>query len=538
MSTVSSVQTIALDGLLNGQGLRPSSDMFANFNAFDALPVVVIINNMYAGTSNTVSNISGLYGSIASLPKWVTGRNANVKISDTVGTSANLILGTGLPGIKGFVSALDLSTGFCAQVLPWHAAVNKYDGKKFQDLGLQNRSYTDITTGGIAGYFSALKTDSRGFQAALSEFATAVGKFGTAYNFRDLTATFTPSGFIKNLQSQGIGTVSLSTNGYFYSDDELLDSLKSISGSALQKIITQTGIQTYQSGAAPAFGTLADFFDANKILPEGSRKLTPLGKMQDLQSLLENIGGSYQSSTDFARLIGSIQTTDTLDKLEELDAPLPDSVIASMSAKIGRATDGSLGTGPLGNPVVKDLMGIVGGINVTDNYATMINGHGLLSSSNALQNLISALQNVYTNDKSSTPVTVTSLNSAISAFNTAVQNYAAATAANTAINNVLGQLYRESTLRSLAGITLPDPFPQTTSTPIMSLAKNLPGYGVDQQQMGYGEIFRACADISTSTGAAILATLNEGTNQAATKNVRIPDNISSDATQQLKLVDG
>ena len=535
MSTVSSAQTVALDGLLNGVGLKPSAAMFANFDSFNALPTVTVINNMYAGTANTVSNITGLYSSIASLPKWVTGRNANAKVTETVGASANLILGSGISGVKGFASVVNLSTGFCAQVLPWHAAVDKYQGKQFKDLGLQNSKYTDITTGGVAGYFDALKTDSRGFQTALTEFATTVGNFGTAYNFRDLTSTFTPRGFIRNLQSQGINTVALSSNGYTYSSSELLDSMKSITGANLQKIIEQTGIKL---ASGIKLVTLADFFDADKILLAGSRKLTPTNSMQDLQDLVENIGGSYQSAADFAGFIGSIKTTDTLDKLEELETPLPDSVIASMSAKIGRADDGTLGTGPTGNPMVKDLIGTVGGINITDNYASMISSHTLLAESTAFATVLAELQNVYNKDKANIAVTVSSLNSAITAFNTAASTVPSAISANTAMNSVLGQLYRETTLRSLAGITLPDPYPPPTNTPIMALAKNLPMYGVDQQKMGYSEIFRACADVSTSTGAAILAALDEGTNQEATKNVRIPDNISADSGQQLKAASG
>lgn len=139
MTTVSSAQTIALAGLLNGQGLTTSQTMLSTFNTFNSQTFVTLINNIYAGSNSTASNVAGLTSNIALLPKWVTGRNANISISTTVTTRASTILVNSVSGYKNFSTFLSQASGFCSAVLPWYASLNKYQGQSFSNIGLGDR---------------------------------------------------------------------------------------------------------------------------------------------------------------------------------------------------------------------------------------------------------------------------------------------------------------------------------------------------------------------------------------------------------------
>ena len=124
MTTVSSAQTIALAGLLNGQGLTTSQTMLNTFNTFNSQTFVTLINNIYAGEANTAANVAGLTSNIALLPKWVTGRDSNISIPSTVTTRANLILINSVSGYKNFASFMSKAAGFCSSVLPWYASLS------------------------------------------------------------------------------------------------------------------------------------------------------------------------------------------------------------------------------------------------------------------------------------------------------------------------------------------------------------------------------------------------------------------------------
>jgi hypothetical protein len=184
MTTVSSAQTIALAGLLNGQGLTTSQTMLNTFNTFNSQTFVTLINNIYAGGGNsTASNVAGLTSNIALLPKWVTGRDSNISITSTVTTRANLILINTVSGYKNFASFMSKAAGFCSSVLPWYASLNKYQGQSFSNIGLGSKSYTDLTSGGATRYLAVLKNNPEGFNQSIKDLATAVSLFGTAFDF-------------------------------------------------------------------------------------------------------------------------------------------------------------------------------------------------------------------------------------------------------------------------------------------------------------------------------------------------------------------
>lgn len=534
MTTVSSAQTIALAGLLNGQGLTTSQTMLNTFNTFNSQTFVTLINNIYAGEANTAANVAGLTSNIALLPKWVTGRDSNISIPSTVTTRANLILINSVSGYKNFASFMSKAAGFCSSVLPWYASLNKYQGQSFSNIGLGSKSYTDLTSGGATRYLAVLKNNPEGFNQSIKDLATAVSLFGTAFDFSTISLTFTPLNFLANLRKQGLGSMLAPYLRTVYSettprnDNQLIEMFREVTDYDLTKIITVLDIRT-RPGVK--ITSLADFFDSKIMLPNNLQSLTPSGSMTDLVNNIGLLGGTYTSAAEFATYLNSLVTTDNLTQLESQTQPLPADVVSTINPSIGQG----YGTGPLGNPRLVDLIGTVAGANVTVNFQTINNAQAYIGQSGLINSVYSSLLTIYNNDKSGSPVgSLSGLTSAITAFNNNQNASPILGEANTAITNTLTQLTRETALSTIAGIDITSPSTISSSIPLMSLARSLPQYGVDSSGIGYEEIFTAIADQNSKYGDAVRASLQEGKNQTAQKNVNIPDNMSADYTKILR----
>lgn len=535
MTTVSSAQTIALAGLLNGQGLTTSQAMLTTLNTFNSQTFVTLINNIYTGGGNsTASNVAGLTSNIALLPKWVTGRDANVSITNTVTTRANLILVNSVGGYKNFASFLAKAAGFCSAVLPWYASLNKYQNQSFSNIGLGSKSYTDLTSGGSTRYLAVLKNNPEGFNQAIKDLAAAVVLFGTAFDFSDIGLTFTPLNFLENLRKQGLGSILAPHLRTIYNettprnDSQLIEMFREVTDYDLAKIIIVLETQT-RPGIK--ITSLADFFDSKIMLPNNLQSLTPSGSMTDLVNNIGQIGGTYTSAAEFASYLNSLVTTDTLTQLENQTQPLPADVVSTIEPTIGKG----YGTGPLGNPRIVDMIGTVAGSNVTLNFNTINNAHSYLSQTGLIGSVYSALLTIYNNDKSGSPVgSLSGLTAAITTFNNNQNASPLLGEANSAITNTLAQLTRETVLSTIAGVDITTSSTINSSVPLMSLARSLPQYGVDSSGIGYEEIFTAIADQNSKYGDAVRASLQEGKNQNAQKNVNIPDNMSADYTKILR----
>lgn len=535
MTTVSSAQTIALAGLLNGQGLTTSQAMLNTLTTFNNQAFVVLIDNIYAGGGNsTASNVSGLTSNIALLPKWVTGRDANVAISTTITTRANTILVSSVSGYKNFSTFLSQASGFCSAVLPWYASLNKYQNQTFANIGLGSKSYTDLTSGGATRYLAVLKNNPAGFNQAIKDLANTILQFGTAYDFTAINLTFTPLNFLENLRKQGLGSLLAPYLRTVYNEttprnnNQLIEMFREVTDFDLAKIISVLGTNT-RPGVK--INTLADFFDSKIMLPTNLQALTPTGSMTDLVDNIGLIGGTYTSAGEFSAYLNSLVTTDNLAQLESQTQPLPSDVVSTIEPTIGKG----YGTGPLGNPKIVDMIGTVAGTNVTPNFSTINNAHAYLNQTGLASSVYSALLSIYNNDKAGSPVgSLATLTAAINTFNNNQNSSPILGQANTAITYTLAQLTRETALCTIAGINISSPSSISSSVPLMSMARSLPQYGIDQSRLGYEEIFSNIADQNSKYGDAVRASLQEGKNQEAQKNVNIPDNMSADYTKILR----
>ena len=534
MSTVSSAQTIALAGFLSGQGLTTSQSMLNTLNTFNSQTFVTLINNIYTGGGNsTASNVAGLTSNIALLPKWVSGRDANISIPSTVTTRANLILVNSVSGYKNFASFLAQASGFCSAVLPWYGSLQKYSNQNFSNIALGAKKYSDLTSGGATRYLEPLRNDPKGFNQAIRDLAAAIGLLGTAFDFSNLFLAFTPLNFLENLRRQGVGSILAPYLRTIYqettprNDSQLIDMFREVQGYDLSRILTVLSVTT-RTGVV--LESLADLFDSKKMLPNNLQVLTPKGSMTELSNSIGQLGGNYQSSGELANYLNSLVTTENLTQLEAENAPLPADVVTTIEPTIGKG----LGTGPIGNPRIVDILGTVAGANVTVNFQLINNAHAYLQQSGLISSVQNQLTAIYNNDKASLPIgSLTALNSAILAFNNSLNSSPILNQADVQVTNTLAQLSRETALTSLVGINLSAPSSISSSVPLMSMARSLPGYG-SETTLGYQEIFSNIADQNSKYGEAVRASLQEGTNQNAQRLVNIPDNISADYTKILQ----
>lgn len=542
---ITSAQTIAVAGLVNGQGITSSQDMGSQFGTNNSKPLVVAIDNLYA--SGAANNVAGLSTILNKIPKWVSGRNGIEKISAQATAQASSIMGSGVSGVKNFALTVNQTGGYGSASLDWASSIEQYKGKSFTDFGLQNKSYQDIASGGTSGALSALKGVTGGLQNAMKDFGSSLAKLGTAFSFADMTQTFAPGSFIKNLRRQGLGNVGelnykLASLGIVSDEDldkadpaVLRKTMDTVTSTDVQKVVDQTGMQL-PPGAK--LTSLSDLLNAKKILPPNLQAMAPTGSLTDVNSVLGNMGGKFKSGTDIAKFVGKSEVPE-FSQLSALASPLPSSFISDLSPFIGKvplpAVDGvieTMGTGPLGNPTVKDMMGSAAGVGFTDNFKKINAAHDSVMNSAVGQNLHSALVNVYTADQNGDPTDPSrdALAVAVDKFNQAVATSPEIVAAQKAAAGTVLQMTRESGLLPLAGVDLANPPAVPGVTGILNLAKSLPSFGVDKLNLGFKDVLSGVSDKTSIYGEAIQAAMMEGRNRARQTLAGISDNISADPT--------
>ena len=196
----SSAQTIAAAGMVNGEGTAPSQDMNAEFSKNNSKPIISIINQIYGTSPNTAANVAGLHDSIQTIPKWATGRDSTgwKSVSAQASASASAIVATsGSPAAtRSLAATIGQGASYGSAAMPWHASIQQYQGKKFDDLGIQNKSYADIGSGGMAGHFSALKGAPGGQQGAMQDLGAFTTTMGKGIDVTRLNDMFGPAAFV------------------------------------------------------------------------------------------------------------------------------------------------------------------------------------------------------------------------------------------------------------------------------------------------------------------------------------------------------
>ena len=553
----SSAQTIAAAGMVNGQGTAPSQDMNAEFSKNNAKPIVTIFIQIYGTTPNTASNVANLHDTILKLPKWVTGRDSTgwKSVSAQASASASAIMGT--PGdpaaTRSFAATLGQGASYGSATMGWHAAIQQYQGKKFDDLGVQNKSYSDIGSGGMAGHFSALKGAPGGQQSGMQDMGAFITTMGKGIDVAQLNDMFGPAAFVLRMRKFGMGYVGDLDNNLaalnIRTDDQVKKADYKIIRRTLDLVNTPSDVEkviTVMEIKIPKgviIKNLGDLVDSNKMLPPGLRAMAPNGDMRALNGPIGNMGGSYKDAASLGKFIGQTEIP-SYPQLDAQKTPLTTAQIEALAPTIGYGAisapsiDGiappPLGTGPIGNPTVTDLMGSASGKGYTDNYKKINAAHDSIMNSQVGQDLYNKLKLIYDADKTP-PYHVSSgevieLDSIITEFNRAVKDDPKIKAAQAAMAASIFQGVRETSLQSRAGMDISSPPSIASPNGVLGMAANLPKYGVDKQEMGFRDTFTGIADKNSIYGEALLVSLLEGRNQSRMSSVGVRDNITADPT--------
>jgi hypothetical protein len=553
----SSAQTIAASGMVNGNGTAPSQDMNAEFSKNNSKPIVTIFNQIYGTSPNTASNVANLHDTILKLPKWVTGRDSTGWKSVSAQASASASAVVGAPGSPAATRSLAATIGqgasYGSAAMPWHASIQQYQGKNFDDLGIQNKSYSDIGSGGMAGHFSALKGVPGGQQSGMQDMGAFINTMGKGIDVAQLNDMFGPAAFVLRMRKFGMGYVGDLDNNLaslkIFSDEDVKKADYKIirrtldlvnSPSDVEKVITVMEIKVPRG---VTINNLGDLVDSNKMLPPGLRAMAPAGDMRALNGPLGNMGGSYKDAAALGVFLGQTEIP-SYPQLDAQKTPLTTAQIEALAPAIGfgpipaPSIDGiappSLGTGPIGNPILTDVMGSASGKGFTDNYKKINAAHDSIMNSQVGQDLYNKLKLIYEADRSP-PYNVSAgevieLDSIITDFNRAVKDDPQIKAAQTAMAASIFQGIRETSLQDKAGIDISNPPSIASANGVLGMAANLPKYGVDRQQMGFRDTFTGIADKNSIYGEALLVSLLEGRNQARMSSAGVQDNITADAT--------
>ena len=553
----SSAQTIAAAGMVNGQGTAPSQDMNAEFSKNNSKPIVTIFNQIYGTAPNTASNVASLHDTILKLPKWVTGRDSTgwKSVSAQASASASAIMGT--PGdpaaTRSFAATLGQGASYGSATMTWHAAIQQYQGKKFDDLGVQNKSYSDIGSGGMAGHFSALKGAPGGQQSGMQDMGAFITTMGKGIDVAQLNDMFGPAAFVLRMRKFGMGYVGDLDNNLaalnIRTDDQVKKADYKIIRRTLDLVNTPSDVEkviTVMEIKVPKGVTiknLGDLVDSNKMLPPGLRAMAPTGDMRALNGPLGNMGGSYKDAAALGIFLGQTEIP-SYPQLDAQKTPLTTAQIEALAPTIGYGAisapsiDGiappPLGTGPIGNPTVTDLMGSASGKGFTDNYKKINAAHDSIMNSQVGQDLYNKLKLIYDADRTP-PYNVSAgevieLDSIITDFNRAVKDDPKIKAAQAAMAASIFQGVRETSLQSKAGMDIMNPPSIASPNGVLGMAANLPKYGVDKQEMGFRDTFTGIADKNSIYGEALLVSLLEGRNQSRMSSVGVRDNITADPT--------
>lgn len=523
MSGISPTMLIAADGITSGQGLAVNRTLTATLSSFDSNEMVTLYTNVRTA-------LTGAGVTVPDVPSYLNGKissTSETSITAAVTTAANAIA----PNTGKFISNFVSADSFAQTSFTWLGAMSDMGTKSFDSFGMGVTKFSEMVSGGLGTVFAA----KAGASADFTSLSSALTKFGSAFDSSDLQKMFDPAGFVKNLQKQGLGNVggladSLTAAGLDPNDlgsanpDVIKQALATVTGSDLQKIISQTKIVLPTNHTVT---TAADLLDATKIVSPAELAAIPGGTLDGLSNALTNMGGKFKSVAAIATTLAATKIP-SLKHLDALPSPLPSSVASSFAGKMGT------GGGPFGNPTISDIIGTAAGYKHTDAFTTLVANHAAILATSQGQALKSAATALIADpSNAATLATFTSAQLAITSATDPVLAKLVSDCAD-AVTASSTQLATESSNQSKAGLVV-----SAATTPnaaqLLAFANKLPTFGIDKQKAGYNYILSQMAT-DDQYGEAIVASLSEGQNAAKNAIAGIASTTQSSATDALAKV--
>ena len=549
---------MAASGMINGEGIGTNSSTTSKISSTLNDPLIVA----YLGVANhpNIANVSGLSTTINSLPSsFATVTSTTNQISSQAGLMA--------PDVKTFINLHSGAAAFGSASMEYGAALTQFGNKTFSDLGVGVKNFVDTNSSGLTSLVPGLgalaakaKTDAfgslgasldpaalakgqalmagDGLKSGMQGLSTGLKNFGNLFDFSK-PQELGYKGLVKSLQNQGLADSTgindrINALGYdpkviqVVPDSVLKEVLTTVTGSDLQKIVSQTGVSKVGT-----YETAADLVDPTKTMPPsavaalGLKAGAGLDGLRSVGNTLTNIGVPLDNVTA-AKLLEGVQAK-AGGYLSAVNSLVPASVVASIGPMLGT------GSSPFGTPTMSDMMGSLSGSHNTD-LKTMNTQFNSISGSDTGQQLITALNNMsaaLTADNPTNSATAyTALQTAVTNFNNQASGNGALSSAlasiSDSLSNIKDHLSKELSNFSLSGLSLSSPPAIVVGAgAILAFAAKLHSFGVDTQQLGHSDVLAGAATDGL-TGDAIKASLMEGRNVAAmTAAGKTPTSVSN-----------
>jgi hypothetical protein len=453
----SAIELNAQATLTNGQGLAVNANIAGVVSQYLNLPAVALISNIFS-MSTTQANDAPVLGTILETlgtnttqgkylldfyPFDVTPvcsgtvtlygtSNATASFINTYNTQASLPFSNGMSGFANVVNACKSHT---TQSYETSASITMLSNKTYGQSGIGYTGLSDLATNGIGSTGAIL--------------AAAVAHFGTMFDVQKINLFADPYVFGQNLLNQGLGQygnliVNLEAAGLNTADitqipatvtntaqqesfltkstaigeiqlpiidnvvmtnvvtgsstDVILNIYSQVTGADLTAIVSATGLTTV--GAKFQAKTLADYLDINKVIDISTvNKLAGIGvtSLPKLATYLNTkIGqGTFSSWTQVGTLLSSIEVP-TLN----YTTTKPGTPILSSSTISTLNSASPVGTGGLGNALLKDYIGACSDPAYVTRLTTILNTYTSVTMStveSALTQLKSAVSYWVTN---------------------------------------------------------------------------------------------------------------------------------------------
>lgn len=492
------VLMIAASNLTSNIGLQPNTVMTTTMSTVLSNSLVSRYANLQPGTTNGTT-LAGRGFSVVNLklPEFIANANTTITSAQSQYNKMLPSNGDGTYDIAKFATLVSSAGAFATTSWKMNNELEHFNNIDFADIGIAISDFKSVATNGLSTVF--------GSQDNIAILSSALRNLGTAYDITQLGKINDPTVFINNLQKQGLLPAGFITTD---NEDNLLNALSQVSGTALQAIISQTKIVLPEPLAVT---NLSQLLELPMVFPANAVEIVPDHSMAGLANELLNLGGRYKSFGELADLIASIEVPD-IPYLNAYTTLIPDVEYTRLTAKLGT------GAGPYTNPLITDLLGTVAGVGVTDNLTTVSSALTTTLTYSSATALNTALLNLATACGTGN---VTFINSNIAATWTAANTFTAecntnptlsatVTSANTAIKSVQTHLALELSNLLLADANL-DAASPTGINSTLGLVNSLHDYGVDTYQLGYNTLFNNCLQ-SNVGGDAVKAALVEGRN--------------------------
>lgn len=492
------VLMIAASNLTSNIGLQPNAAMTTAMTTVLNNSLVGNYANLQPGTTYGTT-LAGRSFSVVNLklPEFIANANTTIASAQSQYNKMLPSNGNGTYDIAKFASLLSSAGAFATTSWKMNNELENFNSIDFSDIGIAISDYKSVATNGLSTVF--------GSQENINTLSSALRNLGTAYDITQLGLIDDPAVFIANLQKQGLLPAGFITVD---NEDNLLNALSQVSGTALQAIISQTKIVLPEPLAVT---NLAQLLELDMVFPTAAVAVVPGGTMSDLANELLNLGGRYKSFAELADTIAGIEVPD-IPYLNAYTKLIPDDEYARLTAKLGT------GNGPYTNPLITDMLGTVAGVGVTDKLTTVSSALTSTLTYSSATALNTALLNLATACGTGNTVfidsniaaTWTAANTFTAECNTNATLSSTVTTANSAIKSVQTHLALELNNLLLADANL-DATSPTGINSTLGLVNSLHDYGVDTYQLGYNTLFNNCLQ-SNVGGDAVKAALIEGRN--------------------------